>query len=80
MRRRRHVLRTRGDTKRWRATLIVLAMSLAAFSIVYCLIESGVSIAFGASTADSRTLLEFGSDSLIEDGRRIVLMRYDSFS
>jgi len=55
-------------------------MSLAAFSIVYCLIESGVSIAFGASTADSRTLLEFGSDSLIEDGRRIVLMRYDSFS
>jgi len=63
------------ETKRWkRITLIVIAMALAVFSILYSLVEGSASIAFGASTAASLTLLEFGTDSLIEVAAGVVVL------
>jgi len=63
------------EAKRWkRVTLIVLAMVLAVFSILYSLVEGSVSVAFGASSAASLTLLEFGTDSLIEVAAGVVVL------
>ena len=63
------------EAKRWkRVTLIGLAMLLAVFSILYSLFEGSVSVAFGASSADSLTLIEFGTDSLIEVAAGVVVL------